>query len=99
MVGNKCHCSDIDDARGLLGKAIDDLVSMACSGFQSWQQLILLEHASKGVKQQLADAQLKREIRHLEKESLEHKATDLLMQLTGAFGSCTSSLSLPDETS
>jgi len=57
-----------------------------------------LEHSSEDVKQQLTNAQLKREIRHLEKESLEHKATDLLMQLTGAFGSCTSSLSLPDET-
>jgi len=69
---------------------------MAHSGIQSWQQLLLLEHASADVKQQHADAQLKQDIRHLEKENLEQDVTDVLMQLTGAAFSCTSSLLSPD---
>jgi len=48
------------------------------------------------VKRRLADAQLKREIRRLEKENSEHEATHVLMQLNGAAGSSTSSLSSPD---
>jgi len=94
MQGEKC--GDINDARGLLGKAITDLTCMAHSGIQSWQQSLLLEHASPDVKWQLADAQLKQEIRCLEKENLEQDATDVLMQLTGAASSSTSSLSSPD---
>jgi len=58
---------------------------------------MLLEHPSDSVKQQLADAQLKKEIRHLQKENSEQEATDVLMQLSGSGGpSSTSSLSLPE---
>jgi len=59
---------------------------------------MLLEHASNSAKRQLADAQLKCEIRYLEKERLEHDATDALMHLTGTACPSTSSLSLPEET-
>jgi len=77
---------------------MNDLACMACSGIQSWQQSLLLKHASADVKWQLADAQLKQEIRCLEKDNSEQDATDILMQLTGAAASCTSSLSTPGET-
>jgi len=51
-----CHGGrDIDDARSLIGQALNDLASMACAGFQSWQQSMLLEHASDSMKHQLAD--------------------------------------------
>jgi len=74
----------------------NEFASMGRSGFQSWQQSLLLEHASEDVKRRLADAQLKRDIRRLEKENSEHEATHVLMQLNGAAGSSTSSLSSPD---
>jgi len=48
--------------RVLIGQALNDLASMACSGFKSWQQSLLLEHASDRMKQQLVDAPLKHEI-------------------------------------
>jgi len=85
--------------RGILGKALDEFAFMARSGLASWQQSMLLQHASDSVKRELADAQLKLEISRLKKESLEHDATDVLMNLTtpgGAAHSSTSSLSLPD---
>jgi len=44
---------------------------------------MLLEHVNESVKHKLADAQLKRESRWLEKESMEHVAIDVLMHLTG----------------
>jgi len=90
------HDSGIDDARVMIGQALNDLASMAHSGFASWQQSLLLEHASDTVKQQLADVQLKCQIQHLEKEDMEKDATDVLMQLPGGGGpSSTSSLSSP----
>jgi len=48
-IEEKCHGNDIDDARGLLGKAINEFTSMGHSGFQRWQQSLLLEHASEDV--------------------------------------------------
>ncbi len=91
------HDSGADDARMMIGRALNDLASMARSGFQSWQQSMLLEHASDSVKRQLADTQLTKEIRRLQKENLEQDATDILMQLPGGCGpSSTSSLSSPE---
>jgi len=74
------------------------LETMACAGFQSWQQSVLLGHASESVKHQHADAHLMKEIKCMEKESLESDAIDMLMQLPGAVSgySCSSSMSLPE---
>jgi len=91
------HNGTVDDARMMIGRVLNDLASMARSGFESWQQSLLLEHASDSVKLQLADVQIKCQIRHLEKENMEKDATDVLMQLTSSGGhSSTSSLSSPE---
>jgi len=92
------HGSNMDDAQSMIGRALNDLASMACTGFQSWQQSMLLEHASKSVKHWLADTSLMKEIKCMEEESLENDAMDVLMQMPGAISgySCTSSLSLPE---
>jgi len=93
-----CHGSNEYYAQSLIGQGLNDLASMACAGFQTWQQSMLLEHASESVKHQLADASLMKEMKHMEKESLENDAMDVLMQMSGAVSgySCTSSLSLPE---
>ncbi len=95
-----CHGGrDIDDARSLIGQALNDLASMAHAGFQSWQQSMLsLEHASDSMKHQLADAQLLKVIKQIKKESLENDVTDMLMQKPSfnAGYPCTSSLSSPE---
>jgi len=83
----------LDNAKNIIGKAINEFTSMACSGFESWQQSIFLQHASDDMKRQLADTQLKKEILHLEKENSEKDATTALMQLTSTATSSTSSLS------
>jgi len=90
--------NDTAEARSLLGKALNDFTSMARSGFQSWHQSMMLQHASENVRRELADAALRQEIRRMEKESMEQDATDVLMQLPNkvAGASSTSSLSSPE---
>jgi len=94
--GDKFHHDGfIDDARIMIGQALNDLTSLAHSSFESWQQSLLLEHTSNNVKWQLADAQLKHEVQCLEKENMEKDVMDVLMQLTSGTGpSSTSSLLL-----
>ena len=61
-MGEKHHHNGVDDAQMMIVQALNELASMAHSGFESWQQSMLLEHAIDSMKQQLADAQLKKEI-------------------------------------
>jgi len=51
-MGEKHHhsSSGVDDARIMIGQALNDLTSMAHSEFKSWQQPILVEHASDTMK-------------------------------------------------
>ncbi len=100
MQGKTHHgVNNADNVRGIIGKALDDFSSMVHSDLASWQQSMMLQHASNSVKRELADAQLKLEIIHLKRESLEHDITDVLMHLTTggtAHSSSTSTLSFSD---